>query len=234
MPGQLPATLDIAGQAIPLVVRRAPRARRITLRTCPRSARIILVLPDRASPALAAAFLARSQPWLTAQVAARFVAPRPFRPGDRFDLPEGPLTLAQSGSAGPRRMGDLLLLPGAGFNAAAVRALRAAARDQLAAEAEALARASGRPATAVRVGDPGTRWGSCSSRGTLSLSWRLVLAPPDVRRAVVAHEVAHLHHFDHSPAFWRLAEALLGGPHGPARAWLRAHGPALHAMGREG
>ena len=57
-----------------------------------------------------------------------------------------------------------------------------------------------RPASrraSVSVGDAGSRWGSCSSQGRIRLSWRLILAPPAVRRYVVAHEVAHLVHLDH-------------------------------------
>ena len=80
--------------------------------------------------------------------------------------------------------------------------------------------------TKVIVGERTTRWGSCSPRGTLSFCWRLVLAPPHVVDAVVAHEVCHLAHLDHSPRFW----ALLDGAcpwHREAREWLDDHHEAL-------
>jgi predicted metal-dependent hydrolase len=78
--------------------------------------------------------------------------------------------------------------------------------------------------------DPRTRWGSCSSDGTISFSWRLVLAPEAVLDYVVAHEVAHLVHHDHSRAFWRLVAELTPAVAGPQR-WLKTHGPALHRYG---
>jgi predicted metal-dependent hydrolase len=80
----------------------------------------------------------------------------------------------------------------------------------------------------VRIGDQRTRWGSCSARGTLSFSWRLVMAPPEVLTYVVVHELCHIRHLDHSPAFWRLvADAF--PDHKATQAWLRRHGAELLA-----
>ena len=80
----------------------------------------------------------------------------------------------------------------------------------------------------VGVGDPRSRWGSCASSGAIRYSWRLILAPPDVRRATVAHELAHLLHMDHSAAFHAAHARILGADPRPARAWLRANGAGLH------
>src|SRR3546814_2280285 len=85
----------------------------------------------------------------------------------------------------------------------------------------------------VTVGDPRGRWGSCAASGAIRYSWRLILAPDHVRRATVAHEVAHRLHMDHSPAFHAAAARILGDDPAPARAWLRTHGAALHWIGRE-
>ncbi|MBN2171489.1 MAG: M48 family metallopeptidase [Candidatus Krumholzibacteriota bacterium] len=80
---------------------------------------------------------------------------------------------------------------------------------------------------AISVRDQRTRWGSCSSTGRLSFSWRIAMAPPAVLDYLVVHELAHRVHADHSPAFWRLVEK-----HAPratrARAWLRERGPELY------
>ena len=84
----------------------------------------------------------------------------------------------------------------------------------------------------VAIGDPKGRWGSCASTGTIRYSWRLICAPPYVRRSTVAHEVAHRLHMDHSPAFHAAYRRLLGADPAPARAWLRRHGAALHWLGR--
>jgi predicted metal-dependent hydrolase len=81
----------------------------------------------------------------------------------------------------------------------------------------------------IRIGAQRTLWGSCSSRGTLSFNWRLVLAPPDVVDYVVVHELCHLRVPDHSRSFWTLLER--NRPHWrDQRAWLREHGPELLAF----
>jgi hypothetical protein len=80
----------------------------------------------------------------------------------------------------------------------------------------------------LRIADQRTRWGSCSTAGTLSFNWRLVLAPQPVFEYVVVHELCHLHVADHSPAFWALVAR--AWPHYERdRAWLRRHGHELHA-----
>jgi len=84
----------------------------------------------------------------------------------------------------------------------------------------------------VAVGDAGTRWGSCSSDGRIRLSWRLILAPPDVRRYVGAHEVAHLRHMNHGPEFKAFEAALFGPGLAQAKAQLRRLGPRLRRIGR--
>ena len=76
-----------------------------------------------------------------------------------------------------------------------------------------------------------SRWGSCSAAGAIRYSWRLILAPEFVRRATVAHEVAHLVHLNHGPDFHALVERLLGADPRPARAWLKREGAALHRIG---
>jgi predicted metal-dependent hydrolase len=83
--------------------------------------------------------------------------------------------------------------------------------------------------TRIRIGDQRSRWASCSARGTLSFSWRLVVAPAWVADYVVVHELCHLRHMNHSKAFWELVRAAYPR-HGEARAWLRTHGPELHAL----
>jgi predicted metal-dependent hydrolase len=109
-----------------------------------------------------------------------------------------------------------------GGAAALERWLRAEARRVLLARVAALAPVVGVQPTRVSVRDQRSRWGSASRSGSLSFSWRLVLAPPFVLDAVVVHELAHLRHADHGPRFWALAKT-----HAPrtdeARRWLRAN-----------
>jgi predicted metal-dependent hydrolase len=91
---------------------------------------------------------------------------------------------------------------------------------------------AGVKASRIGIGDPVSRWGSCSASGAIRYSWRLILAPEAVRRATVAHEVAHLVHLNHGPEFHALVEQLYGADPRPARRWLKREGAALHRIGR--
>jgi hypothetical protein len=99
-------------------------------------------------------------------------------------------------------------------------------------EVAEFAELAGVKASAVTIGDAGTRWGSCSSSGRIRLSWRLILAPPDLRRYVVAHEVAHLNQLNHGPEFKALEAKLFGPGLSEAKAALRRVGPRLRRIGR--
>lgn len=82
----------------------------------------------------------------------------------------------------------------------------------------------------VSVRDQSSRWGSCSSTGVLSFSWRLILAPPFVLDYLAAHEVAHLVELNHSARFWRLVRRLHPG-YERAKGWLDSRGTDLHRYG---
>lgn len=121
--------------------------------------------------------------------------------------------------------------PTESLEARVIRWLKARAKAVLEGETRSLAADHGLNVTSVGVGDTRSRWGSCTSRGAIRYSWRLILAPPFVRRSTVAHELAHLIHMDHSPAFHAAHTRILGGDPKPARAWLKAHGTGLHQIG---
>ena len=78
----------------------------------------------------------------------------------------------------------------------------------------------------ITIRDQKTLWGSCSAKGTLSFNWRLMLAPPAVLDYVVVHELCHLTHMDHSPAFWQ-AVAAVCPDYRIHRKWLKEHGHEL-------
>lgn len=78
----------------------------------------------------------------------------------------------------------------------------------------------------ISIRDQKTRWGSCSSKGTLSFNWRLMLAPPDILDYVIVHELCHLTHMDHSPEFWQAVEAVCPN-YRNSKKWLKDHGKEL-------
>jgi predicted metal-dependent hydrolase len=108
--------------------------------------------------------------------------------------------------------------------------LKAEARRDLLARSRHHAEAMEARFSRVSVRDTVSRWGSCSTDGNLSYSWRLILTPPFVLDYVCAHEVAHLKHMNHGPRFWALVER-----HAPrmdeARAWLKREGARLQRYG---
>jgi len=106
---------------------------------------------------------------------------------------------------------------------------RIGARELVSALAEEESRRVGVAYARIRIGDQRTRWGSCSSRGTLSFSWRLVLAPFEVLDYVVVHELCHLRVPNHSKGFWTLVERWRPGWR-DQREWLREYGPELLAF----
>jgi predicted metal-dependent hydrolase len=223
-------------EGLPLVVQVNPRARRISIRVCAATRSVRLTLPPRASRARAAAFLDEQRPWIRHQAAIRLPAPIPFAPGATIPFADGALKLAHGVGRTARREGDTLLVPGTGdlFEGRVRRWLKTEALRLLEPETRALAARLGKPLHCVSTGDYRSRWGSCAqgpNGARITYSWRLVLAPTHVRRAVVAHEVAHMAEPNHGPEFWRLATELLGDSHAGARKWLRHHGPDLHGIG---
>ena len=103
---------------------------------------------------------------------------------------------------------------------------REQARTVLTERVEFFARKYGFKIGKIRISSARTRWGSCSSRDTLSFTWRLVMAPPDVIDYVVVHELCHLKEMNHSKAFWARVEAILPD-YKAHRKWLKDNGSKL-------
>ncbi len=80
--------------------------------------------------------------------------------------------------------------------------------------------------TKITIRDQKTRWGSCSSNGTLSFSFRLMMAPPRILDYVVVHELCHLTHMNHSKEFWNMVETILPD-YKEHRKWLKENGHTL-------
>jgi predicted metal-dependent hydrolase len=237
-----PETLlvDIGERIASVRLKRDRRARRLTLRIPVASEPPVLTVPVRTRPDAVRAFLEAHRGWLADRLADRPV-PTPFREGtvvpvrgvDHVVVLDGSLRgrtrLASADEDVPR-----LLVGGAPEHVGRrVRDfLRAEATSDLKLAVGRHAATLGARPTSIRIRDTVSRWGSCSADGSLSFSWRLVMAPPTVLDYLAAHEVAHLLEMNHSPAYWRIVDRLFPA-HRAARAWLKREGARLHAFGAE-
>lgn len=227
----------VDGREVPVHVRRNARAKRMRLRYDPVRGRLQLVLPLRAALRPAQLWTHAQTPWVAAQMAKaaplQLVGAGTCLPwgGDSLlidwvaGLPRAP-RFSDDGGAGARlTMGG----PVETVGRRAGRWLRAHALSRLTIETHAMAQRAGVTCSAVAIGDPRGRWGSCSASGRIRYNWRIIMAPDFVRSALVAHEVAHRAHMHHGPAFHALVGDLVGAAVVQcSRDWLRAHGAALH------
>jgi predicted metal-dependent hydrolase len=220
-----------AGQDWPLRLVRHAAARRYRLVFDATRGELRLTVPRRASERQALAWAREQHDWIAAQVARDN---GPIAVGAAAKVPvRGTLRAVNWNPAAPRKVhddGTALTLggPEETIGLRLARWLKAEALALLDAESRALAAAHGISVTSVAVGDPRSRWGSCAADGRLRYSWRLIMAPDEVRQATVAHEVAHRVHMHHGPDFHALVDELHGAPVDSARRWLKAHGRDLH------
>ena len=225
---------------MPVIAERHPAARAIKLRANSALGVVQISLPPRGGVAEALKLLDSHHGWLAAQV-AKWPVPRPIRPGASipFDGEELTIDWHPAHKRTPVRSGDRLEIGGPEplLAARTLRWLQAEALADLTSSTRRFAALVEREVAQVRIGDPRGRWGSCAAprpgeAARIAYSWRLMLAPAFVRDNVVAHEVAHLVHHNHSPAFHALHASL--DPHAPAtKRWLARHGAGLHWVGRE-
>jgi predicted metal-dependent hydrolase len=212
---------------IDVTLRKSASARRLSLRVSRLDGRVTLTLPVTAAERQAIAFLRDKEGWLRGQL--DLIAPvMPVGVGGAVWLAGQTLPVVQ-GSAGKFRvLPDRIEVPDPNTAAAQIRArLRAMARDALASASDRHAASLGVRYDRLSLRDTRSRWGSCSSKGVLMYSWRLIMAPPAVLDYVAAHEVAHLREMNHAPAFWDLV-AQLCPDYADHRQWLRDHGDRLH------
>jgi len=233
----LETQLDIGGELVPVRVRRHPRARRILMRLERTGRAVRVTVPDWVSLQSGVDFASWKSGWIAEHLENR-PQPVPFAHGVRiplrgqmhmiFHVPErrgvvwaeGKDETARICVTGaqehlPRRLLDWL-------KQQAKADLTEACRHYAARMGQSFAR--------IFVRDQKSRWGSCSARGNLAFSWRLILAPPEVLDYLAAHEVAHLAELNHSARFWKLVRAHC--PHvDRAEEWLSEHGSELHVWG---
>jgi predicted metal-dependent hydrolase len=247
------AVARLPGGDLAYTLRRSPRARRLRVLVHPERGVVVTMPPvTRRGWALADGlvvdFLAEREAWLRRhlgrQAAARDrLLARPSLDDGRVIPYRGePHRVRVVPAPGARRStvhrvgaddGDELVVQRALRDQRATAAiLEAWLRERARADLE---RAVARHATALGVApnritirDTTSRWGSCSRKGNLSFSWRLVLAPPDALETVAVHELCHLRVFGHAPRFRALLASRVPD-HADWRRWLRRHSEELHA-----
>ena len=212
---------------ISYTVRRSDRARRVSVNVAARDA-VEVVLPRRAALREADAAVRELRPWidrrLRALERARIEAGAP--PGHVPYLGEHLRLVPQCGRTRTHRRGTLLLVPEGDHRPAVERWYRRAARTEIAPRVDAAAAVASLGYERLTIRGQKTRWGSCSSTGTLSFNWRLLLAPEPVLDYVVWHEVCHLRVCNHGPRFWGMLANHCPG-YADQERWLRRYGSTL-------
>lgn len=220
---------------IAVVVR--PAARRMILRIDRRTGGATLTLPRGVARFRAEQFVQSQAGWLEARLKA--LPPRvSFADGATVPVRGVMHRVRHAGSgrgatrleAGPD--GPVLIVHGTpdALPGRVLRFLKGEALADLTLASRRHATALGVTIGRISVKDTVSRWGSCSSRGDLAYSWRLILAPPFVLDYLAAHEVAHRLEMNHSARYWRHVR-LLVPDFRVAEDWLNRHGPALHHYG---
>ena len=227
-----PPSVMLAGQAVPVVLRRHARTRRMTLRLAPDGSEVRITLPQWGRTADALEFARSRIAWLEGQL-ARIPASAPPAAGGELLHCGRTLRIVWSPTLPrkPRIDGDNLQIggPEAGLHARLRRWLEQEAVALMEADLAFYCTRAHVPVPLLRLSRAQRRWGSCAGDGTIRLNWRLVQAPAEVRRSVVAHEVAHLVHFDHSPAFHALLADIFEGDLDTVNGWLKHEGRSLYA-----
>lgn len=235
-----PAILEIAFDAAHyrIHLKRHRQARRYTLRIHTATRDVVLTMPLRGTLKEARAFAEKHGGWIAARL-GRLPAATPFAPNMMVPLRDIPHRIdhrpTARGTVWTEASADgtpLLCVAGGAAHVArrVTDFLKREARRELDGAAKQYAQRLSVRIARISIRDQASRWGSCSSTGALSFSWRLILAPPFVLDYLAAHEVAHLVEMNHSPRYWRLLGELCSET-GRAKAWLEAHGAALHRYG---
>ncbi|MBN9250699.1 MAG: hypothetical protein BGO03_14515 [Mesorhizobium sp. 61-13] len=226
----------VAGRSLPLRIVENDRARRLTLRIDAGGQGLRITVPPGLRRGEVEKFLHRHQGWLEQRLAK--VPDRPqVRPGIKLPVYGVPhMIVHEPGkrgtvSVGSDENGPTLVIHGDRVHLPRrlTDYLKREAKREIEALVEKHTAKVGRKAKAVRFKDTSSRWGSCTSDGNLSFSWRIMMAPRPVINYLVAHEVAHLKEMNHGPKFWKLCEELCPDTE-RCKAWLKKNGSALQAI----
>ncbi|MBR2342241.1 MAG: M48 family metallopeptidase [Alphaproteobacteria bacterium] len=220
-----------SGEEIPVIIQTRRGLRNITLRprVSPRR-EICMSKPWLVSNAAAIRFLESKSRWVN-QIFEKSPAKVKLVPGDEIEFLGRRVVLVHDGALRSNKFsddGEKLII--GGDVSMFERRVRDFIKSEFLRELKAVVRTA--PAELwpkrIAIRDTTSRWGSCSSSGTMSFSWRLAFAPYDVMRYVVMHELAHVRHMNHSPEFWAYVRELYGFGVERAKRWLVQNGGQLH------
>ncbi len=227
---ELPDFLQVGDETLPLVIRRHQRAKRICLRYNPTDHAISLTLPRHTRVGDGLMFLMQKSEWLI-ETLRDMPMKKQIKPGVVIPLLGKRIRIKHDPDLKRKWVirDDVLYVSGdrADFAQHVTEALRKIASQTLTTLANRYADKIGRRINRVSVRDTRSRWGSCSSTARLSFSYRLIFAPKEVMEYVVAHEVAHLRHMNHSVSFWNCVESICPD-YDAAKDWLKLHGKDLY------
>lgn len=224
-------TVAVGDRVLPVVVRRHARAKRMTLRLSADGKDVRVTIPTWGRTADALDFARSRTDWLARQLAA-LPDPEPVHAGGTLPYRGERLAIVHCGGAPrkPAREHGAIRLGGPETSVAnrLKRWLEAEARGLMTEDLAHYCLHAGKEPPRLGLSGAKRRWGSCAPDGSIRINWRLVMAPDFVRCSVVAHEVAHLVHFDHSPRFHALLADLYEGDIKEANHWLKREGRTLY------
>ena len=231
---QEPACVTIEGREIPIQWKRSKRARSISLRADTVKGIIKVSLPEYAPTISAMKFLERKKEWL----ATRFeTAPRavPIIDGAQIAYEGEAHIIKWDEQLGRKIIQDSGIITLGGpkdhIQNRIIRWMKQQAYIIFMEDIEHYCTIARAKTPKLTIGDARGRWGSCSTRGTIRLNWRLIMAPVSVRCSVIAHEVAHIKHMNHSAAFYDWLDTIYEGNRHHSDQWLKRHGTALYMIG---
>lgn len=225
------SSLIVGGRELPVAIRTLRTARRMTLRIAPDGSEARITMPPWGRKVEALAFARERSDWLALQLAA--VPPRAAPGvGQALAYRGERVTIAWHADAPRRPMLDdgaiLLGGPRESLERRLHRWLECEALRLFEQDIADFAAAAQVTQPRILLSRARRRWGSCTSGGIVRLNWRLVMAPDFVRRSVVAHEIAHLVHFDHGAGFHAFLGDIYDGDLPAANRWLKREGRNLY------
>ncbi len=223
--------ISVGERELPLVIRKLTRARRMTLRLAPDGSEARVSIPAWGRVGDAEAFARDRADWLAGQL-ANLPEARTIAPGATLNLRGEELLIDWRESARRKPVvadGNLVIGgPRESIGRRLQRWLEAEALVLLADDLAFYCARAGHDIPRLSLSRAQRRWGSCAVDGSIRMNWRLVMAPDFVRRSVVAHEVAHIVHFDHSADFHAHLDSLYEGDIDTANRWLKRYGRTLY------